>query len=161
MPQNLSLSYASLMWKRPVWIGECDLEFVSPQAQWVGRSLILLSISTAEGIHESLYVVHHSTHKFDLVFPSDSVTRVNDSTRVMIFGDSDSTRVTLTTMMTRVKINDSWLVSESFVQHLWATDGQNQFVCTQRNEFFCFIDDGDLRKFYILAIYSSRVKATF
>jgi len=34
---------------------------------------------------------------------SDSVTRVNDSTRVTIFGDSDSTRVTLRKMLTRVE----------------------------------------------------------
>jgi len=34
---------------------------------------------------------------------SDSVTRVNDSTRVKIFGDSDSTRVTLRKMVTRLQ----------------------------------------------------------
>jgi len=34
---------------------------------------------------------------------SDSVTRVNDSTRVMICGDSDSTRVTLRKMLTRLE----------------------------------------------------------
>jgi len=28
----------------------------------------------------------------------------------------------------------AWLESESFLQHLWASDGQAQFVCTQRNE---------------------------
>jgi len=34
---------------------------------------------------------------------SDSVTRVNDLTRVTIFGDSDSTRVTLRKMVTRLE----------------------------------------------------------
>ena len=34
---------------------------------------------------------------------SDSVTRVNDSTRVKIFGDSDSTRFTLRKMVTRLE----------------------------------------------------------
>jgi len=33
---------------------------------------------------------------------SDSVTRVNDSTRVTIFGDSNSTRVTLKKIVTRL-----------------------------------------------------------
>jgi len=37
------------------------------------------------------------------VFCSDSVTRVNDSNRVTIFGDSDSTRVTLKKMVTRLE----------------------------------------------------------
>ena len=34
---------------------------------------------------------------------SDNVTRVDNPTRVTIFGDSDSTRVTLTTMVTRLE----------------------------------------------------------
>ena len=38
-----------------------------------------------------------------LLCTSDSVSRVNDSTRVTIFGDSDSTRVTLRKMMTRLE----------------------------------------------------------
>ena len=61
---------------------------------------------------------------------SDSVIRVNDSTRVTIFGESDSTRVTLKKMMTRlvsrfsqndstrVTVNNSRLESESFLQNL-------------------------------------------
>jgi len=61
------------------------------------------------------------------LYGSDSVTRVNDSTRLTIFGDSDSTRVT---------VNDSRLESESFLQNHWVPDGQTQFVCTQRNEDF-------------------------
>jgi len=40
--------------------------------------------------------------EFDSRHDSDSVTRVNDSTRVTIFGDSDSTRVTLKKMVTRL-----------------------------------------------------------
>ena len=79
---------------------------------------------------------------------SDSVTRVNDSTQVTIFGDSYSTWVTLRKIVarleshfsqndsTRVTVNDSRLESESFLQNLWVTDGQIQFVCTQRNEHF-------------------------
>jgi len=38
-----------------------------------------------------------------LLFRSDSVTRVNDSTRVTIFGDSDSTCVTLSKMVNRLE----------------------------------------------------------
>ena len=65
---------------------------------------------------------------------SDSVTRVNDSTRVTIFGDSDSTRVTLRKIVTRlesrfsqndstrVTINESRLETESFLQNLRASD---------------------------------------
>jgi len=79
---------------------------------------------------------------------SDSVTRVNDSTRVTIFGDPDSTRVTLRKMVTRlesrfsqndstrVAINDSRLESELFLQNLRASDWQTQFVCIQRNDHF-------------------------
>jgi len=37
------------------------------------------------------------------IVSSDSVTRVNDSTRVKIFGDSDLTRVTLRKMVTRLE----------------------------------------------------------
>jgi len=69
------------------------------------------------------------------------VTRVNYSARVTTFGGSDSTRVTLTTIVTRLKshfsqngstrvtLNDSKLKSESFLQNLSASDGQSQFVC--------------------------------
>jgi len=39
------------------------------------------------------------------LFICDNVIKVNDSTRVTIFGDSDSTRVTWRTMGTRVIIN--------------------------------------------------------
>jgi len=34
---------------------------------------------------------------------SDTVTRVNDSTRVTVFGDSDSTRVTFSKMVTQLE----------------------------------------------------------
>ena len=46
---------------------------------------------------------HEWTESSSLHHTSDSVTRVNDSTRVTIFGDSDSTRVTLRKMVTRLK----------------------------------------------------------
>jgi len=42
---------------------------------------------------------------------SDSVSRVNESTRVTIFSDSDSTRVTLRKMMTRDMFFLKWLRS--------------------------------------------------
>ena len=76
-----------------------------------------------------------------LRFFSDSVTRVNDMTRVTIFGDLDSTPVTLRTMVTRlqshfsqndstrVTINDARLESESEP----LMDKPIQFVCTPRN----------------------------
>jgi len=67
-------------------------------------------------------------------------------------GDSDSTRVTLKKMVTRLESrfsqNDStrvtvidsshshWLESESFLQSHWVPGGQTQFVCAQRNEDF-------------------------
>jgi len=44
-----------------------------------------------------------SSAKSSTTSPSGSVTRVNDSTRVTIFGDSDSTRVTLRKMVTRLE----------------------------------------------------------
>ena len=62
------------------------------------------------------------------------------SNRVTVFGDSDSTRVTLRNMVTRlespfsqndstrVKVNDSRLESESFLQNLWVPDGQTRGV---------------------------------
>jgi len=85
-------------------------------------------------------------------------------TRVTIFGDSDSTRVTLRKMVTRlesrflqndstrVTVNDSRLESESFLQNLGVPVGQTQFICTQRNEHFCFSDNQDWRKFSVLPV---------
>jgi len=80
------------------------------------------------------------------IFGNYSVTRVNYSTRATIFGDSsyiekngEWTRVTFFTEWLdsiRVTINDLRLESESFLQNLWASDEQTQFVCTQRNEHF-------------------------
>ena len=69
-----------------------------------------------------------------LRFFSDSVTRVNDMSRVTIFGDLDSTPVTLRTMVTRLQShfsqNDScdnqW--RETRVR-VWASDGQTYSVC--------------------------------
>ena len=71
---------------------------------------------------------------FGKLISSYYVTRVNDSTQITIFGDSDLIRVTLKKMVirlesrfsqndsTRVTINDSRLESESFLQNLWASD---------------------------------------
>ena len=59
---------------------------------------------------------------------SDSVTRVNDSTRVTIFGDSNSTRVMLKNMVTRLESrfsqNDSTRVKVIYAksQSLWLTN---------------------------------------
>ena len=64
----------------------------------------------------------------DRVLGSDSVTRVNDSTRVKTFGDSDTTRVTLRKMVTRLEShfsqNDLTRVSVIFAksQSLWSTN---------------------------------------
>jgi len=87
---------------------------------------------------------------------SDSMTRVNDSTQVKIFGDSirltlrndgestrlesrflpnDSTRVTFFTEWFDSSHNQ-WLGSESFLQNLQTSDWQTQFICTQTNAFF-------------------------
>jgi len=67
---------------------------------------------------------------FGKLISSYYVTRVNDSTQITIFGDSDLIRVTLKKMVirlesrfsqndsTRVTINDSRLESESFLQNL-------------------------------------------
>jgi len=83
-----------------------------------------------------------------LVSGSDSESWANDSTRVTILGDSDSTRVRLKKMTTRLEsrfsqhdstritVNDSRLESGSFLQNFRVPDGQTQFVCTQRNEDF-------------------------
>ena len=80
---------------------------------------------------------------------SDSVIRVNDSTRVTIFDDSDSTRVTLRRMVTRLESSrvfhrmtrlDSQsmtrvrvIFTKSMSSCSWWT---TQFVCTQRNKHF-------------------------
>ena len=82
-------------------------------------------------------------------YVSDSVTRINDSTRVTIFGDSDSShvekngdsnRVTLSlTFFTEwlVSSHSQWLETQShFYKISLVPDGQTQFVCTQRNEEF-------------------------
>ena len=86
---------------------------------------------------------------------SDSVTRVT------IFGVSYSTRVLLRKLVTgfesrfsqndstQVTVNDSRLESESFLQNFWVSGEQTQFVCTQRNEHFCFNDDQLWHKFSV------------
>jgi len=66
-------------------------------------------------------------------------------TRVTIFGDSYSIRVTFKKMVTRLYLSHVFhrmtrLKSQSMtrvrviLQNLWVPDGQTQFVCTQRNE---------------------------
>ena len=79
------------------------------------------------------------------------MTWVNDSSHE--FGASDSTRVMLTKMVTRlgssfsqndstrVTVNDSRLESVSFSQNLWVLDGQTHFVCTRDDHYpVCRLD---------------------
>jgi len=70
------------------------------------------------------------------------VTRVNDSARVMIFGDSDSTWVTLSKIATRLESRfsqndsiESQSMTESFLLNFWAYGRQTQLVCTQWSFF--------------------------
>jgi len=74
---------------------------------------ILFVLKVKLGTFLPIHLVH-----FDLISniflcryaSSDSVTRVNDSTRVTSFGDSDSTRVTLKKIVTRLDSSHSqWL----------------------------------------------------
>jgi len=55
---------------------------------------------------------------------SDSVIRVNDSTRVTIFGDSDSTGVTLRIMLTRLELQSMTRVRVIFTKSrsVWRTN---------------------------------------
>jgi len=87
-------------------------------------------------------------------------------TRVTIFGESDSTRVTLRNMVTRlesrfsqndsarVTINDSRLEWKSFLQNLRASDWQTQFVCVQRNDHFWSSSDQKWCQFSVLSFNS-------
>ena len=84
------------------------------------------------------------------VYASDSVTRVNDSTRVTISGDLDSTRVIFRKMVTRLdwshvfhritRLESQSMTRDSSLCHFykisWVPDGPTHFVCTQRNELF-------------------------
>ena len=77
---------------------------------------------------------------------SDTMTWVDCSTRVTIFGDSsrvgneccaDSTRVTfLPSDSTRVTISDSGIKPVSFLQNLQTSDSQTQLICPQEMSFF-------------------------
>jgi len=73
------------------------------------------------------------------------VTRINESTRVTIFGELDSTRVTWRKMVTRLesRFSQDWLEStrvtvksELFFQNFWVLDGQTRYVSPQRIEHF-------------------------
>ena len=102
------------------------------------------------------------TEWFESQSISDSMIRVNSSTRVIILVTRsrielrwekrglDSTRITFFAKWLdsiRVTINDSRLQSESCLQNLWVLDGQIHFVGTQKIEDFCFSNDQDWRKF--------------
>jgi len=97
---------------------------------------------------------------------SDSVTRVNNSSRVTIFCDSDSTRVTLRKMVTRLESrfsqNDSTLLES---QSMTRDSSQSHFYkiseflidkltsCALKEMcIFCFSDDQDWRKFSVLPV---------
>jgi len=100
--------------------------------------------------------------EFDSRHDSDSVTRVNNSTRVTIFGDSDSTRVTLKKMVTRLEShfsqNDSTrvTVNHSSQSHFYKI---SEFLMDKPSSFahkemriFCFSDDQDWGKFSVLTV---------
>ena len=71
---------------------------------------------------------------------SDSVIPVNDSTRVTLRNDGDSTRVTFFTEWLDSSLKQ-WLMtkSESSLQTFQASDWQTQFVCTQNMSFFASV----------------------
>ena len=97
-----------------------------------------------------------------------------DSTRVTftISGDVDSTRVTLRTMLTRhesrflqndsirITISGLRLQSESFLQNLWAFDGQTWFVYTHRKKRAFFLLQWS-RLAHIFAFHCQSCYATF
>jgi len=99
----------------------------------------------------------------DLIICSDSVTRVHDSTRLTIFGDSDSTRVTLIKWWldsrfsqndsTRVTVNDS---SQSLFYKIseFLIDKPTSCALLKEMSIFCFSDDQALRKFSDLLVWS-------
>ena len=97
---------------------------------------------------------------------SDSVTRVNDSTQVTTFGDSDSTRVTLRKMVTRlesrslqndsIRLESQSITRDSSQSHFYKLsefliDKPTSFVHKEMS-IFCFSDDQDWRKFSVLSV---------
>jgi len=68
------------------------------------------------------HVKKRSVATQSLTIKSLTVTRLESR-----FSQNDSTPV---------RVNDSRLGSESFLQNLWVPDGQTQFVCTQTHEHF-------------------------
>ena len=97
---------------------------------------------------------------------SDSATLVNDSTRVTNFGDSDSTRVTLRKMVTRLESRFSQNESTRLESQSMAQDSSqshfykiSEFLMHKPASFahkemsiFCFSDDQDRRKFSVLPV---------
>ena len=81
-----------------------------------------------------LTLLETSEPNFCVIKGSDSVTPVNDSTRVKTIGDSDSSQAEINGDSTL----DQWLetrVRVNFTKYL-SPDGQTQFICTQGNEHF-------------------------
>jgi len=60
---------------------------------------------------------------------SDSVTRVNNSTRVTIFGDSDSTRVTLRNMVTRLVSSHVFYIITRLESQSMTRDSSQSHFC--------------------------------
>jgi len=88
-----------------------------------------------------VFNLNPSKHQKAAVLKSKSILWIYAKPRLeSLFSQNDSTRVT---------INDSMLESESFLQNLWVSDGQTQFVCTQRNEHFCFSNNQDWCKCFV------------
>jgi len=90
---------------------------------------------------------------------SDSVTRVT------IFGNSDSTRVTLRKMVTRLesshvfhrmtRLESQSMTRDSSRGHFYKLSEflmDKPFVCTQIMSNFCFSDDQDWLKFSVLPV---------
>jgi len=99
-----------------------------------------------------------------IVVRSDSVTRVNDSNRVNIFGDWDSTCVTLRSIrlesshvfrrMTRLKLQS--MTRDSSQSHFYKIfepliDKPSSFAHKEMSTF-CFSDDQDWHEFSVLTV---------
>ena len=101
-----------------------------------------------------------------MVLGSDSVTRVNDSTRVTIFGDSDSTLVTFRKMVTRLdsshvfhrmtrlelqSMTREWSQSHFYKISEFLIDKPTSCALKEKS-ILCFSDDQDWRKFSVLPV---------
>jgi len=104
--------------------------------------------------------------RYGMESSSDSVTRVSDSTRVTIFGDSDSTRITLRKMKTRLESRfsqndstrlESWsMTRDSSQRHFYKISefliDKPTSCALKEMSIFCFSDDQGWRKFSVLPV---------